>query len=1441
MSISTVTQGEKLTMQHLLSITLITTIASDRVYSQEEHQGPQTCGGHLKGPVGVIQTPNFPNPFPVPIKCKWIIEHDIMNGTISIYFTQQYTTSGLTFTEYMYYDEFYKLGERRALTVTEENITKVKWLQVQSPVLVMELTLNRLEGTQLRALGLLSVFGFNVTYAVRAPSEGPGPTSCSAIECRLLGHCYAQQDYQEFYCSCFEGYSGADCGVGPLCPRTSNMCKNGGTCRQMGPAAVSCICAPGYTGDLCESQIAEPECGIEECSDGCKEGTCDCNPKDSDFTSARFETRLQIMDQANVNISQEIVKHITNYLKASNITLEDETEVLNISSPEANGARTVWLRMWAARRDAGPLRTALARLAAARARSDRLRLLPATQHFYMQPALSLQALTVNQRPEVWEGSEFILSCMAYGSPDIVFTWYKDGVRVNFNGTTRDMWTRTVAEDALGRRMSVLGISEAKRPDSGKWSCSADDAGRRRCRALRLTILRPPDIRLMPSSLTVSKGDNVSITCLAGAGRIHGALGFSWARERTLLPLAPGREVWEDLYPAGSVLKLYNVQKSGEYRCQVSSVAGTNSKRVTLWALGAEEAACAPDAALGLRWPRTAPGAIATAACPPGHTGQTTRFCEPKTGQHGVKWMMPDFSGCIADSLKDIYEQFSRIWYGYSWGNVSHVAHQYGAVLRSLPARPGDAALPLQHALHMLQYLRSPAATQGDRSDAADHLLRIYDTLLKHPDAFLDEEKIYELQNAIADTAGMKDHLDLRLPEFSVKTIPIRDDNAAHFDLQPNTGSEEWQLTSVGVELVGRTGNASVVAIQYHNLAARLPSLRRSIEFSKGSSWNGRELEYEVASQQLQLGASGAVDTTVQHTVTLLFTHIKNHTAVGSKLACGVRSSRQPRAWSSERCEARAPEPSLLACRCRGLGTLALFTVARTALTDTEKDLRGVVKIAASLGGAMCLAAAALQLLGLVPGRRAKLPVLLKAATAGTHSAAILTLLECDTRQEEACPGALGWVCAACWCAGCAALCAQPLLLQAELAGRAQRAPSVALLAGVCTLAWLSARLWGGAPLQLGAAAAAVCAAGCALLAALCLALALCAAARLRALAHKVPPERRNYLRDRSRVIRHTLVLLLTTSAAQAAGVAYAQPGERRLAHVAALSAAALANGLAMLVCYVIRDEECVRSARRVLSLPARDWNDSPAGDTSLSLYIKQGGEVESRGGVGVLESSSSPVSPASSYWRAPGLESPTHARVHRRQSTPDSRADIVRCVEYKDSMLSPHRYEGRHVGTTHAVCDLIPHPPTQPEYMARVCLELGVLNPPRETPAPLLTCSVDFEPYNEKHFDPKDTCTICVQSNPDVSKIPSPPIKSCLKKSKQFTSSTSLPSIEIVKDDSKMKSDIEQVNREWNKAYDSPDTDKMLNKISSDLDFLLNRTQEASKNVVLDQIEEAPT
>ncbi|CAH0690274.1 unnamed protein product [Spodoptera exigua] len=1110
---------------------------------------------------------------------------------------------------------------------------------VQSPVLVVELNLDRIEGTQLRALGLLAVYGFNVTYEVRAAAQAPGPTSCSAIECRLLGHCYASHDYREFYCSCFDGYSGADCGVGPLCPTTSNMCKNGGTCRQMGPAAVRCICAPGYTGDLCEAQVAPPECGIEECAKVCKDGTaCDCNPKDTDALSARFETRLQVVGLPNENISDEIAKQLTQFLKASNITLEDDVQVLNTSLTTTEGIRDAWVRVWSSRREAPALRAALARLASARTR-----LLPTSTHFEMHPALSLHKLVVNQRPEVWEGSEFILTCMAYGSPNMAFTWYKDSVKINFNGTTRDIWTRTVSEDALGRRMSVLGVTEAERLDSGKWSCAADDAGRRRCRALRLTVLRPPEIRLVPSTLTVNRGDNVTITCLAGAGRVHGALGFSWARERTLLPMAPGREVWEDLFPAGSVLKLYNVQ-------------------------------------------------------------------------------------------------FTLISMGYSWGSVSHVSRQYGAVLRSLPTNPGEGEPPLTHAVHMLNYLMSPAAQPPDRYNSTEHLLNIYDNLLKHPDAFLDEEKIFDLQNAVVDTAGLRSSFNKRYHEFTVMSKPVLEDNAAHFDLQPALAErEEWAVTSAGVELVTKTENASVVTALYHDLGARLPSLKRFVEYncSSNSSRSGRATQYTIASQQIQLSVSGAgVDNTLLHTVTLLFTHSKNYSAIGPQLACGSRSRSSPRVWSTHTCELRVQEQTYIACRCRGLATIALFTVDSLGLTDAESDSRAIVKITVSLGSAMCLVAALLQLLSLVVGSKTRLPVLLRAATAATHSAAMLTLLECDTKQVT----------------------------------------------------------------------------------------------------QKLPPDRREYVRERARVVRHTLVLLFTTTATQIAGVAYAQPGEKTIPKVVALSVAALANGLAMLICYVICDEECLRAARRLLTLSSNnDWHDSPEGDTSLSLYIRQGREMECRGAVGSLECSSSHVSPANTYWRATPLQSPLHRCVIRRGSSGACVADIVRCVEYKQALLPPRNVH------TRTLCDLIPIGGAEPR-VSRVCVELGVLP---EAPQTTVTDTSTFQPSSDTSDISKANCTLCAKSTPDLSATSTAPrpIKSCLKKrSPQLSWSTSLPSINHESDESNSHLQLVDTQSQTPSTHTTfTQTDKVLHKISHDLDFLLNRTPSRVADNCPQQIEEAPT
>uniref|UniRef100_A0A1I8PU15 Uncharacterized protein n=1 Tax=Stomoxys calcitrans TaxID=35570 RepID=A0A1I8PU15_STOCA len=215
------------------------------------------CGGVLKARHGIIHTPNFPHKFATPIECVWVIDaselmphHNGLNTSIVVYLTQLYVLGGLKFTEYMYYSDDYKVPAHRVFTLTEDDVTQVAWIQFNSQYLEIRFHMTTLDGTHLRALDrLLDVYGFNITYEV----EPVKSYQCNTLQCRFLGHCYAKEDYSSYYCSCFPGFSGQDCGRGPLCedPHT-NICQNGGTCKHIGDAAITCHCPSGFKGTKCE-------------------------------------------------------------------------------------------------------------------------------------------------------------------------------------------------------------------------------------------------------------------------------------------------------------------------------------------------------------------------------------------------------------------------------------------------------------------------------------------------------------------------------------------------------------------------------------------------------------------------------------------------------------------------------------------------------------------------------------------------------------------------------------------------------------------------------------------------------------------------------------------------------------------------------------------------------------------------------------------------------------------------------------------------------------------------------------------------------------------------------------------------------------------------------------------------------------------------------------
>lgn len=78
-----------------------------------------------------------------------------------------------------------------------------------------------------------------------------------------------------------------------------------------------------------------------------------------------------------------------------------------------------------------------------------------------------------------------------------------------------------------------------------------------CRSTVVHISTSPELRLDPPSATVYRGDSVRIRCLSSDS--DQTNGYSWTKNNALFHLDAETELWEDLYPIGSILKINNIQ------------------------------------------------------------------------------------------------------------------------------------------------------------------------------------------------------------------------------------------------------------------------------------------------------------------------------------------------------------------------------------------------------------------------------------------------------------------------------------------------------------------------------------------------------------------------------------------------------------------------------------------------------------------------------------------------------------------------------------------------------------------------------------------------------------------------------------------------------------------------------------------------------------------
>lgn len=82
-----------------------------------------------------------------------------------------------------------------------------------------------------------------------------------------------------------------------------------------------------------------------------------------------------------------------------------------------------------------------------------------------------------------------------------------------------------------------------------------------CRSTVVHVLAKPQLRVDPPGATIHRGESLRLRCISPDTdrRGNGTLGYSWTRNNALFQSDPDAEMWEDLYPDGSILKIHNIQ------------------------------------------------------------------------------------------------------------------------------------------------------------------------------------------------------------------------------------------------------------------------------------------------------------------------------------------------------------------------------------------------------------------------------------------------------------------------------------------------------------------------------------------------------------------------------------------------------------------------------------------------------------------------------------------------------------------------------------------------------------------------------------------------------------------------------------------------------------------------------------------------------------------
>lgn len=184
-----------------------------------------------------------------------------------------------------------------------------------------------------------------------------------------------------------------------------------------------------------------------------------------------------------------------------------------------------------------------------------------------------------------------------------------------------------------------------------FTSQVSDWGLSLCKTIKIEVLEAPDIRLEPPSVTMFRGSSIRIRCLASQkNQIQEKLGYSWTKNHALFHSDPEFEMWEDIFPDGSILTIQNIHKSAIYSCAISNSLAPVSTTIHVNVMDPESMSICPEnTSFGIKWLETSSGPGVLNDCPISYSGQAERYCEQRDYNKSV-WLTPDFSDCINQKL-----------------------------------------------------------------------------------------------------------------------------------------------------------------------------------------------------------------------------------------------------------------------------------------------------------------------------------------------------------------------------------------------------------------------------------------------------------------------------------------------------------------------------------------------------------------------------------------------------------------------------------------------------------------------------------------------------------------------------------------------------------------------------------------------------------------------